>query len=146
MKEARVFLVGDSPGIYVCAIYLFTANIPITVIRQASSLEYGCRYVAGLPRITKAEFDERCMQQAKDMGISVLDGAGCSIACRDGVFFIRNGESEHEADYVVLDQELPDLEGQENVFTIESFVQVREAIDVAGAGCKAAFKLKELLL
>lgn len=136
---------GDSPGAYVCAIYLYTANIPVVVIKAPSSLKYNCQYVAGLPDITNPTFNEGCMKQARHVGIEVVDGAGATVALKDGLYTSDVNGVTYSADYIVTDERNTRFSNANTYFSVEDFIMVPEAIDVAAAGCKVAFEIKEIL-
>jgi len=142
MKKLRIAVVGDTPGTYVCAIYLFTANIPLTVVRTATDLEYACGYVPGLAGISKEEFLESSYRQAKNMGVAIIDAGSVAISRKDGVFVVETGSSTVEADILVLDRNGYGITQTEHLHVIEAEMECREAIVVAGAGCKIAFAIK----
>lgn len=146
MEDKKIIIVGDTPGTYVCAIYLFTANIPLTVVRAAQGLEYDCTSVAGLPGATKESFLADCCAQVRHMGIEVLDGEGVEIKKNGGAFTVTNGGRPMDADILIVDRNVGGFSKQENFFVIEDEMHgYKEAIVVAGAGCKTAFRAKELL-
>ena len=143
--SGQILAVGCSPGIYMCAIYLFTANIAVKVIHSESELEYECGMIAGLEEISKEKFNEDCKAQAKNMGINVVEGKRVEIIEENGIQKIMVDGIKEEYDYLVLDKKINNLKEQENVFCISDLVKYNQAIVVAGAGCKIAFKIKDKL-
>lgn len=146
MPEATgtsIVIVGDSPATYICAIYLFTANIKPLVVRASLPLEYNCTFVPGL-EVGKAEYTSRCCEQAKNMGIEVVEGKECSVKSEDGRYTVTYGTESVTADYLVLDSDMGQGKA-ERVFVVDQMVLEREAIEIAGVGCMIAFKIKDLL-
>lgn len=145
MSQKRIVLVGDTPGTYVCAIYLHTANIPVTVVRTAVPFEYDCKLVAGLPGITKEQFLENCYQQVNNMGILVIRTEEAEIATNGSEYTITTSSNTWTADILLVDRNVYGLAKSECLFSIEEEVEAGEAILLAGAGCRIAFYIKELV-
>lgn len=145
MKKLDIIVVGDSPGTYVCAIYLHTANVPLTVVAKSLGLEYDCQYIAGIPDISSGEFSERCRQQAANMDIRIIEGPDLEIMYNEDHYTVKIAGKVHRADILILDKNPGDVVHSDNLLLIKDKMTCNEAIDVAGAGCKVAFAVKELL-
>ncbi|KAI5168311.1 hypothetical protein PAEPH01_0024 [Pancytospora epiphaga] len=145
MGERTIVLVGDSPGIYVCAIYLHTSNTPFKLIRKNLSLQYGCQFVPGIPYITASDFNERCKLQAENMGIEVIQAKEVGIEDCGDTFRVNDGFNTYLTEILVLDNNIYSFKPRDNLFVISDSVRVNEAIDVAGSGCKTAFKVRAYL-
>lgn len=145
MKKVDIVLVGSSPGIHVCAIYLHTANIPLTVVVHDCGLSYRCGYVAGIPGIDAGEFTKRCRQQVENMEVCVVDGGDLKITREGEQYTVVASGNSYRADILVLDRDVDNLASNRNVLLIENEVYCEEAIDVAGAGCRVAFAIKEIV-
>lgn len=144
-RHYTAMIIGDSPATYICAIYLFTANISTLVVRHKLPLEYECTFSPGLDA-DKDEYTQRCCEQAKNMGIEVIDGDKCVVknvrTCDSEKYAVDYDGSVVEADFIVVDSEM----GQGNdkyAFVVDRMVLEREAIVVAGTGCMIAFDIKE---
>lgn len=142
MLRKKIVIVGDSPATYVCGIYLYTANIQPVIIRNKMGLEYKCTVTPGLD-LTKEEYDQRCYEQAANMGLDIREGKSVSVTKKDN-FVVSYDGNTIEADILVTDVSLG-LPGSENLYVIESLILEREAIVVAGAGCVVAFEIKDCL-
>lgn len=143
MKEKSIVIIGDSPATYICAIYLFTANIKPLVIRKDLSLDYVCTFAPGV-EANKEEYNQKCYEQAKNMGIDVMESDKVEVS-KDGAKFKISTDSKNvECDILVLDKNTG-LKLDENLFIVNDLMLEKEAIVVAGTGCMIAFEIKELL-
>lgn len=79
------------------------------------------------------------------MGIKVVDSGSVSISKDDDTFVIETKEGTIEADILVLDRNNYNISATENLYIIEDEMECREAIVVAGAGCKVAFSIKGIM-
>lgn len=152
MKNFKITIIGNSPGVCVCAIYLKTANIPLSFIRKDMKLKFGCSYVAGLPNTTADQFNENSFLQVKNMDIMYVDSwdiESMTLKNKKIVLkYVTSGtatDSDFTTDILVLDKNIYNLEKSENIFIIEEYAQNEECIEIASAGCKIAFAIKEIL-
>jgi thioredoxin reductase len=143
MQDKKIILIGDSPAIYICAIYLHTANISPLIIKKNMNLDYLCSFVPGVEG-GKEEYNQKCYEQAKHMGITISECSTVTVTEFDNKFTVKYDENTIEGDIVVSDTSL-DLKLNDNVFIIDDLLLEREAIVVAGTGCTIAFEIKELL-
>lgn len=144
MKEKSIVIIGDSPATYICAIYLFTANIKPVVIRKDLSLEYICTFAPGV-EADKEEYNRKCYEQAKNMGIDIQDASDIEIT-KDGDRFKMSVDSKAmESDILVLDRNITGLKLDENLFIVSDLMLEKEAIVVAGTGCMIAFEIKDIM-
>jgi thioredoxin reductase len=142
MQKRRIVIVGDSPATYVCGIYLYTANIQPVIIRNSMGLDYRCTVIPGLD-LTGEEYNQKCYEQAANMGLDIREGRSVS-ATKGDRFVVSYDGYTIEADILVTDESLG-LPGSGDLYVIESLILEREAIVVAGAGCVAAFEIKDCL-
>ncbi|KAI5151083.1 hypothetical protein ENBRE01_1889 [Enteropsectra breve] len=141
MPSSRTLIIGDTPGTYICAIYIFTANLPVKIIKKPTVLSYKCTFVPGCPGTTKEKFNNDTFLQAKNMGIEIEENEKPTVEYKNGKYIVNNEEYE----YLVLDTEDAAIEKSKNLFFIEKELIYDEAIEVAGAGCKVAFHIKEAI-
>jgi len=123
-KNVPVVYIGDSPGIYVSAIYMLTANHPPVIIRKDCGLKYQCTCVPGLPGVNKEEYLEKCYLQAKNMGIKIIEGKNVKIRKEGGLFYVgteSEGEEkesvEREKEKESVEREKTESEGEEETET-----------------------------
>lgn len=139
-----VILIGDSPAISTCAIYIHTANIPVLVLNTPSALAKTCTHIPGRPGVTAEEYRRDCLEQAKAMGITVLDCTALAVQESDDTFMVTINEQTVTGTCLVTDV----AEGfpvSKRAFAVASNIQSDEALEVAGAGCRIAFYVKEIL-
>lgn len=142
MLERKIVIVGDSPATYVCGIYLYTANIQPIIIRSNMNLDYKCTVLPGLD-LTGEEYNQKCYEQAANMGLDIREGKNVSVTKKEK-FIVSCDGCTVEADILVTDVSLG-LRGSDDLYVIEDLIFEREAIVVAGAGCVAAFEIKDSL-
>lgn len=140
--QKKIVIVGDSPATYVCAIYLYTANIQPVIVKTRMCLDYDCNVLPGLD-LTKEEYIQRCCEQAANMGLDIREGKNVSVT-REDRFVVSYDGSIIEADILVTDVSLG-LKESDSLYIIEDLILEREAIVVAGAGCVVAFEIKDSL-
>lgn len=140
--QKKIVIVGDSPATYVCAIYLYTANIQPVIVKTRMGLDYDCNVLPGLD-LTKEEYIQRCCEQAANMGLDIREGKNVSVT-REDRFVVSYDGSIIEADILVTDVSLG-LQESDSLYIIEDLILEREAIVVAGAGCVVAFEIKDSL-
>lgn len=143
MQNKRIIIIGDSPATYICGIYLHTANIPVTILRSDMNLDYSCTFVPGV-EANKKEYNQKCHDQAKHMGIEVVDGEGVKVTQKDDIFTVSFGSKSIEADIIVSDMSVG-LKANDNIFIVDNLILEREAIVIAGTGCMIAFEIKEMV-
>ncbi|KAM0680543.1 hypothetical protein GINT2_001231 [Glugoides intestinalis] len=147
MQEKSIIIIGDTPAIYVCAIYLFTANIKPLVIRKDMGLDYVCTYTPGL-EATKEEYNQKCYEQAKSMGVEILDCKSIKVSKNKAAFTVDDGNKTFNADILVTDCGLDGISCEndsDNIFVVANKLLEKEAIVIAGIGCEIAFKIKEII-
>lgn len=144
MKNIKIVLIGDSPAIYVCGIYLYTANVKPLIIRKDLGLEYECTVLPGL-RKTKAEYVQSCYEQAYNMKIEIQDAKQLKIeSIENDKFRIEYDGKMVEADIVVSDVSLG-IEPSKSVYIVEDRLLANEGIVLGGEGCAIAFEIKDIL-
>lgn len=143
MQDKKIVIIGDSPAAYTCAIYLFTANMSPIIIKKDMNLEYSCTFVPGVDA-EKAEYNQRCLDQAKHMGITIFEAEKISVVEANNKYTVNYDDKSIESDVLVLDMPL-NLKQKENLFIVDSLLLEREAIVVAGVGCMIAFEIKEMI-
>lgn len=142
MTEKKIVILGDTPATYICAIYLFTANIKHLVVRHNFAMDYKCTFTPGL-EATKDEYNQKCYEQAKNMGVEIAESnSRCTVARQDGKFLVNYGSSAILADFLVSDVDLG-IGNDKSLFIVQDMLLEKEAIVVAGVGCMIAFKIKE---
>lgn len=143
MKNLKIAIIGDSPATYVCAIYLFTANIKPVVIRNKMKFDYSCKILPGL-EANKEEYDQKCYEQAANMGINIIKADTLKVRTNDGQhkYLIEYDNQVIEADIIVTDISLG-IDASETMYIVEDMVYSKEAIILGGEGCKIAFHIKE---
>ncbi|KAL6122120.1 hypothetical protein NUSPORA_00859 [Nucleospora cyclopteri] len=145
---SKILIVGNSPATTVCSIYLHTANKKHLVIKSDCNLNYKITAVAGIEN--PQNFTKDCFEQIKNMEITVIDKKITKIT-HDLFFTVElEGEEKIECEYLVVDKNIFGLsESLKKLIVIRNFYsksnKEAEGIVVSGAGCKAAFALKEIL-
>jgi len=142
MKDSRIVLIGDTPAIYVCSIYLHTANAEHTVIRKDLGLQYTCNVLPGL-EASKEEYNQKCYEQVVNMGIEVVSAESVSVST-NGNYLVKYDGKTIEADIVVTDRSLGSP-ASENMYIVEDRITRKEGIILGGEGCKIAFAIKDKL-
>ncbi len=146
LGSKTIFLVGDSPAIYVCAIYLYTANIKPIVLRRNFSWDYTCNVFPGL-NLSKTEIDSNCYEQARHMGIKIIESAKFNVFKEQNKYVIELDDTTINADILVADSELNNIKPSESLFIVKERLNnsLQESIIIAGEGCKIAFEIKDLI-
>lgn len=149
----KVVIVGGSPAAYMCSIYVHTANIPPLVVKTHSRSNFdfsGADKVAGVAAQSAEEFTGLVEQQARNMGIAVVEESVQDMF-RDGdVFTVVTDAGSHQAESLVVDDwelesRFRSVLGEQDVFYTSDRISHREAIVVASAGCKTSFDIKECI-
>lgn len=143
LMEKKVLIVGCSPGVYMCAIYAYTANIPVMVLHQEGTLEYVCGEIPGCPGISKEEFAKNCKKQAQNMGISVIDVSKVELEMTDEGATVMADGNTYKCAFVVMDTLPPGFSENEFLCSISGKMPSDDAIVVSSTGCKIAFMIKE---
>lgn len=138
-----IILIGDSPAIYVCAIYLYTANLFPLIVRTAQNLNYKCTAVPGVDA-TKEEYNEKCYLQAKNMGIQIEDASKVQVKSDNGKYEVYYNEKSRICKFLVSDVSM-NVGSSDCVFVVDDLIYEREAIVVAGTGCMIAFEIKDII-
>ena len=148
MAKDRVVIIGNTPGVCVCAIYLFTANVPVTVIRTDRQYDLPCSFVAGLPGISYQEFLDRSFEQAVHMKIPVITASEFSVEyiSQKNSYAVSVPDEEIEGRFLVVSSREEYAPGSDKgFFSIDDVSEMKEAVVEAGAGCKVAFSIKEVV-
>lgn len=143
MQDKKIIIIGDSPATYICGIYLHTANISPIIIKKDMNLSYECTFAPGV-EAGKEEYIQKCHDQAKHMGIAILEAEIVTASESNGKFIVKHDDKTIECDILVADMPLG-LKSNDNLFVIDDLLLEKEAIVVAGTGCTVAFEIKEIM-
>ncbi|CAD24938.1 THIOREDOXIN REDUCTASE [Encephalitozoon cuniculi GB-M1] len=148
-----VVIVGQGPGAYMCGIYLHTANMSPLIIKACKEKPdfSGSGNVVGVKGIQRPEeFIDLVERQSRNMGINVVEEEVVEIARREGCLEVKTDASVYKTKSLVIDSKAletryrPLLEDN-GVFYVSDKAPCKEAIVLAGAGCKVSFDVKEFM-
>ncbi|ADM10919.1 thioredoxin reductase [Encephalitozoon intestinalis ATCC 50506] len=149
-----VIIIGQGPGTYMCGIYIHTANLSPLILKVPGEEEMdfsGAENVVGVKDVQEPkEFISLVESQARNMGIEVLEEEVVEILREDDYFAIKTNAGLHKTRSLVIDSRALEgryrpLLGNRGVFYVNDKVPYREAIILAGAGCKISFDVKEFI-
>lgn len=149
----EVVIIGGSPAVYMCGIYNHTANISPVIVKtdSQSNLDFrGSDMVSGVDAGSPEEFVRLMEEQAKNMGIRVVEAGSVGIEQTDSGFRVRVCNKTYETKSLVIDDKHVEEEyrrvlDSKGVFYTSDRTSHREAVVMAGAGCKTAFDVKEFI-
>lgn len=153
-RMRNVVIVGQSPGAYMCGIYTHTANLMPLIVKgsKGPDLEFsGSENVAGVAGVrASGEFIDLVERQSRNMGIEVLDEDVLELSRGDGFLEIKTSSGTHRTralviDSAALEEKYRSSLGSSGVFYTSDKTPYREAIVIAGGGCKVSFDVKEFL-